>query len=229
MIESRLSTPDINNMRPSLADLYPDNQDDWDFQIAEALKEVTADVQEMGWNIRKLCKRYSLQDSVIKTATYTGTITEDEDNLQRLRIVVNVTELTGSAVLLLEGTNDDGTTYTIVKGDMNIDAVGEYTTTITNVFKKYRLSITGISDMITFDAYLIETTFERIHLYKTLEIIYGLLNALRDDVYSEQVNTFAQKYLDKLNSVQFAYDDDDDEVISDDESEINNQEVIFRA
>lgn len=229
MIESKLSTQDINNMRPSLADMYPDNQDDWDLQITEAFKEVTADIQEMGWNIRKLCKRYSLQSTVTKTATYTGTITENEDNLQRLRIVINVTELTGSAVFLLEGTNDDGTTYTIVKGDMNIDAVGEYTTTITNVFKKYRLSITGISDTITFDAYLIETTFERIHLYKTLEIIYGLLNALREDVYSEQVNTFAQKYLDKLNSVQFAYDEDDDEEISEDESEINNQEVMFRA
>lgn len=235
MIESQLTTADINNFRAGLSDLYPGSQTDWSTQITEAWREVVLDIKDMGWNIRKLCKRYSLQASVTKTDVFDGAITTDEDNLQRLRLIINVTAIattgTGKSVTFaLEGTDDDGTTWVSINSSISVTATGDTTVQFTDCYKKYRLRITAFTTIttITYSAYLIETTFERLHLYKTLEIIYGVLRALKDDVYETDRQEWAQKYSDKLNTAQFAYDVDDDEEISTEESEMNNQDVVFR-
>ena len=231
MIESYLITTDINNREPELLNLYPDNETDWTDILSDAWEEVTQDIRDNGWNIRKLCKRYSLQTSITKTAAFTGTITGDEDYIQRLRLVVNVTAKTGtgSVTFCLEGTDDGGTTWETVNPAILVTTLGNTTVVFTRVYKQYRLSIITFTTItsIIYSAYLIETTFERLHLYKTMELIYRLQNRLSNDVYSDKEKRYADMYLDRLNSTQFAYDEDDDEEISEDEAEENNQNVSF--
>lgn len=233
MIESYLTTTDINNREPDLVNYYPNGETDWSDAIADAWEEVTQDIRDMGWNVRKLCKRYSLQTSVTKTAAFTGTVTSAEDYLQRLRLVVNVTAIatvrTGASVTFkLEGTNDDGITYETINSSISVTATGNTTVVFTSCYKKYRLSITAFKTIttITYSAYLVETSFERIHLYKTLEIIYRLLKRLNGDVYSDKEDKYTKMYEDKLNNTRFAYDEDDDEEISESESEENNQDIV---
>lgn len=233
MIESYLTTTDINNREPDLINYYPNGETDWSDALADAWEEVTQDIRDMGWNVRKLCKRYSLQTSVIKTAAFTGAVTSAEDYLQRLRLVVNVTAIatvrTGASVTFkLEGTNDDGVTYETVNSSISVTTTGNTTVVFTNCYKKYRLSVTAFITIttITYSAYLVETSFERIHLYKTLEIIYRLLNRLNGDVYSEKEDKYTKMYEDKLNNTRFAYDEDDDEEINESESEENNQDIV---
>ncbi|MFA5773030.1 MAG: hypothetical protein WC974_09895 [Thermoplasmata archaeon] len=232
MIESYLVTADVNNREPDLANLYPSGETDWSDFLTDAFEELTQDVRDGGWNIRKLCKRYSLQSSVTKTAAFTGTITTDEDNLQRLRLVINCTAKTGSGsvAFLLEGTDDDGTTYETVT-TLSVTATGDTNVIFTKVYKKYRLSITGFTTItsMTYSAYLVETTFERLHLYKTLEMIWRIQNRLTGDVYADKEAKYKTMYDDKLTSTQFAYDEDDDGEISDTEEETNNQDITFRV
>ncbi len=236
MIESYLTTTDINNREPELVNLYPDGETSWSDQLSDALAEVVQDVKDSGWNVRRLCKRYSLQASVTKTTTFTGTMTSTEDYLQRLRLVINVTAIattgTGRSVTFsLEGTDDDGVMWNSINSSISVTATGNTTIIFSSVYKKYRLSITAFTTIttITYSAYLIETTFERLHLYKTMELIYRLQNRLSGDVYSEKEKRYLDMYLDKLNSTRFAYDEDDDETISESESEENNQNVSFSA
>lgn len=232
MIESYLVTADVNNREPDLVNLYPSGETDWSDFLTDAFEELTQDVRDGGWNIRKLCKRYSLQSSVTKTAAFTGTITTNEDNLQRLRLVINCTAKTGtgSVAFLLEGTDDDGTTYETVT-TLSVTATGNTTTVFTKVYKDYRLSITGFTTItsMTYSAYLIETTFERLHLYKTLEMIWRIQNRLSGDIYADKETKYKSMYDDKLTSTQFAYDEDDDGEISDSEEETNNQDITFRV
>jgi hypothetical protein len=231
MIESNLITTDINNREPELLILYPDNETDWADILSDAWEEVTQDIRDNGWNIRRLCKRYSLQSPVTKTAAFTGTITTDEDYIQRLRLVINVAAKTGTGSITfhLEGTDDEGTTWETVNSAISVTTLANTTVVFTRVYKNYRLSITAFNTItsITYSAYLVETTFERLHLYKTMELIYRLQNRLSNDVYSDKEKRYADMYLDRLNSTQFAYDEDDDEEISEDEAEDNNQNVSF--
>lgn len=233
MIESYLLTADINNREPELASLYPTNWADWSTPLTDALSEVVQDVRDMGWNVRRLCKRYLVQSSVTKTATFTGTSTSTEDYCQRLRLVINVTAIatTGigrSVTFKLEGTDND-TTWEIINDAISVTALGNTAVIFARVYKKYRLSIAVFTTIttITYSAYLIETVFERLHLYKTLEFIYRIQNRLNGDVYLEKEKMYADMYLDRLNTTKFAYDEDDDEEIGESEAEENNQQIVF--
>ena len=227
MIESRITSEDIYKWQSQLIDLIPETQDDWSEQIDEAFKEVVSDIRDMGWNIRKLCKRYSLQTSVTKTDAYNGVITSTEDNLQRLRIVIDVTAFDSSAEFLLQGTDDDGTIWETAIESIQITEVGEKTVLFTRAYKKYRLILASVVSTITYSAFLIETTFERLHVYKSLEIIYRALNNVQNDVYKEKQQEYMQMYNDRINIIQFAYDEDDDETVSDLEIEDDSQQVTW--
>ena len=229
MIESYLTSTDIINTEPSLADYYRTSQTSWDTLKSEAWKEVAEDIRALGWDIRRLCKRLSLQDSVTKTAAFTGTISE-EDILQRLRIVINASAVSGSGTVsfLFEG-SDDEETYTTVT-TISVTTTGNTTSVFTSPYKYYRLSISSITGItsITYSAYLIETSFERLHKYKSLEMIYRSLIALDGDVWEGKKEQYENLYKDTIQKAKFYYDADDDGEIDDDEKDKDSRRVLLR-
>lgn len=239
MIESSLDTARVNNYEAVLSDYYPgSSQSDWDTEISEALKELTQDVQDMGYNLRKLCKRLSLTSSTANTYTAntsTGTETgtkSAEDKINRRRLTVNASAVSGSGTVTftLKGTDDDSSeTYTTIT-TLAVTATGDTTTTFADVYKYYRLDITGFTGItsITWTAYLIETTFEIPHLYKTLELIYRELVRIEGEVqWSDKTEMYENKYKDKLSTVKIWYDEDDGGVIGDTELDDDMREVTF--
>lgn len=229
MIESYLTSAEILNSEPSLADYYRTNQISWDTIKDEAWKEVVEDVRALGWDIRRLCKRLDLQDSVTKTTTFAGEVS-DIDILQRLRIVINVTAKTGtgSVSFLLEGSDDEETFSTVIT--ISITSTGNTSTVFTTPYKYYRLSITGFVGItsITYSAFLIETSFERLHKYKSLEMIYRSLIALDGDVWESKKEQYENLYKDVLQKAKFYYDANDSGDIDKDEREKQNQRILLR-
>jgi hypothetical protein len=230
MIESNLVIEDVIKREPSLEDYYSSRQTDWTNQFKDAFTELIEDVRNRNFNIRKLCKRLSLESSVTKTAVFTGT-KSSEDLLQRLRVCIEATSKDdGTIIYDIQGTNDDSDeTYTTIKS-IEVFNAGKTTSTLDQCYKFYRLNITdlGTSTTVTYSAYLVETSFERLHLYKTLEYIYGSLIALDQDTYTAKRDYYRAEYLDLLNSTNFAYDEDDDGEIEDIEKNRNNTRVTLR-
>lgn len=231
MIESNLVIADITKREPFLAKIYDTGQTDWTNHFEDALTELIEDVRSMNFNVRKLCKRLSLESSVTKTAAFTGT-KSSEDVLQRIRVVINATAkvTSGTIVFTLQGTNDSSSeTWTDVQ-TINVTATGITSALIDVIYKFYRINLTSMGDStsITYSSYLIETTFERLHLYKTMQLIYRSLMALDGDVWAAKMKEYNDLYLNRLQVANFAYDEDDDGSIEDIEKNRNNTRVRLR-
>lgn len=228
MIESKLDNTRIINREPSLESYYPENESTWDNLKNEALLEIIQDARDAGFKVRKLCKRLSLHDSSAVTATYTG-VTSDEDIVERSRVIIRTSAKsgTGTATFQLQGSDDETNWNTITTSEnLSVTNTGDVTATFNDFYKYYRLNLTAFTlTSITFEAYLIETTYEYLHLLKSLELIYMHLIAVEGDVWKSKRDEYRALYLDRFNNTQFIYDEDDSGEISDDEN--SNVEVVF--
>lgn len=227
MIESFLTHADVVKGEPALDDYLREDQTSFDEIIEEARTDMMKDLIDMNFQIRKLCKRLSLQTSVTKTAAFDSDLS-DEDFAQRLRLVIDVTDKTGTAVFDIQGTDDDGTTYYDILTSITISETGKQSFLLTQLYKKYRLKLISIGTTITYSSYLVETSLEKLHLYKTRAKIYESLRALAGDHYQGKAESYMQMYEKMLSDTRLYYDDDDDGEISEDNAEDDSRQVVFR-
>lgn len=228
MIENYITQARVLQGEPHLDDYLSDSQLDYEEITSEAFDEYLNDVKNQRQDIRKLGKRLFLEATALtKTEAYTGTIS-DEDFVERRRLVIDVTAITGTAVFKLEGTNDGGTTYYNVKTDIQFNNTGRHTYLISDIYKKYRLSLVSIGTTITYTAFLYETTFDFPLLYLIRSKIYhSLYHRAGDDAFKEKSDTYMEKYRDKLVNTHYIYDADDSESITEDETETSTTDVTF--
>lgn len=227
MIENYITQERILQGEPYLDSYLAENQLDFTEITDEAFDEYLNDVKNQQVDLRKLGKRLSLQTSVTKTDTYDSAISE-VDNIERRRLVIDVTDLTGDAVFALQGSNDEST-YCDVKTDIQFSVKGSHAYLFSSVYKYYRLQLTSIGTTITYSAYLYETTFDFPLLYlMRSKIYYSIYHRNGDDSFKEKADTYQAKYMDKLVNTHYFYDESDDEEISVDETEDNLGEVTFR-
>ena len=198
MLITKITHSDIIALEGELDKYLRESEIDFTEKISEAKGILEDLISHRGLLLRKICTTLPLSDSP----------KSDEDEIERRRVVIETTALTDEATILFEGTDDaSDETWTTIKSDIVITEIGEYTFKINDTYKYYRLTATGT---ITYTGYLVETSWELSHLYKSLELIYHSINALSGDVYSEK----AMYYRDLFNSVfqnaPYSYDADDD-------------------
>jgi len=161
----------IERGEPAISDYLRTGQGDYSKISLEAMTDMTRDFDNMNFDIKRLCKRLSLQTSVTKTAAFTGTLS-DEDYASRRILVIDSTAQTGDAVFTLQGSGDGGTTYYDIKlsndsgtssTTQTISAAATNAFVFNNTYKKYRLKLVSIATTITYSAYLIEESFTNLH------------------------------------------------------------------
>lgn len=227
MIENYITQEKILQGEPHLDSYLSEVQLDFTEITDEAFDEYLNDVKNQKIDLRKLGKRLTLESAVTKTAAFTGTVSE-EDFVERRRLVINVTTITGNTVFALQGSNDE-VTYYDVKTDIQFDSKGEHTYLFSSIYKFYKLNLTSITTTITYSAYLYETTFDFPLLYLMRSKIYhSIYHRNGDDSFKEKADTYQTKYMDKLVNTHYFYDTSDDEAISEDETEGDLKEVTFR-
>jgi len=236
MIKSFLTESEVIKGEPALDDYLRANQVDFNDIMDEAFDELSSDLIDQNLEVMKICTPLSLKTSVTQTAATDNAIS-DEDFAQRQRLVIDVTALTGNAVFTLQGTNDNGTTYTAISlRDKNgtkatslaISEIGEHSYFITHLYKKYRLQLISIGTTITYSSYSIEDKILRLHKELTRKKIYGSLMANSGDGWESKYKYYENSYLTLLTSTKFAYDADDSGDIGEDEGETNiNQTIDF--
>lgn len=227
MIELLVTSDDVNKRDRYIDEYYETGQNDWSNELLEARKILIRDLKNRDLEIRRLGKQLSLQSEVTKTSTFVGSIS-GVDRIERLRLVVDVISLSGSFTFALYGTNNDGADYTLVD-TLTIDENKTASKVIDNPFKKYRLDILTAGNSITYSAYMYETTFDDLLVYKALSIAYyDLYNGSDNSLFKEKSEYYDMMYVDLLNVTNLPYDEDDSGAIDTDEEETKTNRVVFR-
>lgn len=237
MIKSFLTDEILTRGEPALDSYLRDNQVDFTDLSKETFSDLLKDLRDQNLKLKRLCTPLTLQASVTKTAAFDGAIS-DQDYVERLRLVINVTAITGTAVFTLQGSDDNGTTYedvVVIDNDstssstITITATGEQSYSLTNLYDKYRLKLISIGTTVTYSSYLIEETYTTLHREITRMKIYGSLMANPNDVWESKYKYYTDSYMSMLANTKYAYDTDNSGDIDEDESEINlNQTITFR-
>lgn len=231
MIESQLINAMVLASEPMLANHYKTGVVSYDDMITESRKIMIQDVINQKYEVRKLCKRLSLQASVTKTAAFTGS-QSTRDYAQRTRLIVVISSVTasiGTATLTLKGSNTVNgaeSTYTTVTS-LAINSATTYTGTFIDLYKYYRLDLTlGTATSITYSAYLIEEIYTILHLYLTRALVFNQL-AGKGEEFTRKHDLYMEKYYALLETGLKIYDEDDDDLIEDAESEDSGTEIRF--
>lgn len=210
MIESHITYSDSFIVDKSLENEFEEGSREDLFN--ESLGKVIDDVIEKGYNPRLCCPRLSLQSSVTKTTIFTGSASS-EDTIQRRRLVIKITALTGSATFQLQGCDTSAGTYENV-GDPLVANAGEelpmeLTTKLTSFYKFYKLNLTAIGTTVTYSAYLVESVFEEAHELRFFTLACDRLRFGRsDETFEVKYQDYKAKYDKKLNDLLFWYDRD---------------------
>ncbi len=240
MVESFLTTNMITRGEPAIEDYLQTGQSDFSNVWKEAFTDLLTDLIDSNLTVRQLCKQFSLQSSVTKTAAFTGAASS-EDFAQRMRLVIPASVVTGDAIFTLQGT-DDGSTYsdiTLVADDgtssttVTIDtaAIGDSSNSylITKLYKKYRLKLISIVTTITYSAYMVEEIYTSLHRDKARANIYRSLMATESDVWEGKFDEYIERYNSRMSTGKFVIDISDDESISKGEGEKVISNIRFRT
>lgn len=219
MLESHITTTDLTNREPILAELYRSGETDLSTIITEAKKLLISMMESKGINTRLVCKRLTLTDATKSS----------EDVIGRRRLVVYISGLSSNtATVLLEGLNS-GSTYSTVIEAQTISANGKSTYLIgeddyrdSGIYKYYKITKGGNGIMDS--AYLVETAFEYPHTCLALHLAFKKQEALRDDFYNQKAIEYWNEFQSALSSMNYSIDSDDDSDIDEDD-EINKISV----
>lgn len=211
MLRTSITTTDITNLEPALADYYRTGQTDYATQILNAKQHMEVDLKNRGRELRKLCPVLSLTDAT----------KSDEDEVERTRLDIIITAVTGTATFAFQGTNDDSSeTWTTISTNdsLSYTTTGTKTTTFSDTYKYYKLTKTGT---VTYTARLVERSFELPHKFLTIALIFKSLQALVSDMWEQKAEYYMDEYNKAMDRALFSYDDDLDGDADSDELEIS--------
>lgn len=144
----------------------------------------------------------------------------DKDEIERSRIVVDVTALTDYATITISGSNSETSTFTDIQ-TIAIIELGETTFLLDKIYSYYKASFAGT---ITATVELVETVWELPLTYLSISLIYQALQSLVDDNYSDKAKHYYDKYVAFLESAVYGYDWNDDGDITEGEQQTTRQQ-----
>lgn len=231
MVESFVTQNMVVRGETAIGDYLETGQSDYSNIWKESFSDLLLDLDSMDLDTRQLCERLSLQISVTKTAAFNGTISS-EDYAHRMRLVIPVSAITGDAVFTLQGSDDDGTTWTAIQLISDDGTSGTTVTistaatgdsansySITRLYKKYRLQLISIGTTVTYIGYMVEELYTALHRDKTRANIYRSLMATDGDIWAGKYEEYEMRYNKRLSEGRFRVDYTDDGEISKTEGE----------
>lgn len=193
----------INNYEPSISGFYPTGSSSWDTQISLALREIIQELKGRNKQIKKFCTPYVIEENVVKTSAYTGTATTEEDIVERMMLVISTT---GAGTFTLYGSNDGTNFYSVTSLTTALTTATTLNGAFVNPYKYYRVDYAGTTG--NYSAYLVETSFYLAHCYKTLELIFQMLNDSPNSIWGEKRDYYGRMYDNEITNMIASYDDD---------------------
>jgi hypothetical protein len=216
MFTATVTHEDIINQE-GILDSYLRDLLDWNTKIENAKIFVRQELKNNSKQLKKLCVPLYFKDSNNGTAlSSSGSFTSEEteqDIVERLRFVVNVSSLTLNVTFTLFGSNDLNTYEQVSlinpNGDVFNNLVftenGEQSLVIQKAYDYYYITVSGTASFI---AYLVETTFELPVLYKSIVYIYKDLQAEPNSNFDGKAEYYEGLYQEAFNTALYSYDED---------------------
>ena len=235
MIETNLRHEDLIKNEPMLEDYKHDNQVNYQETISTAYGLMIQDIKNQNIEIRRLCKKLWLQETAkTVTATSYNSAESKEDRVERLRWVIQVTALSGTAIFTLQGRNSSSETWTSIK-TVQINEKGNHKFLVLEIrpnidleiYKFYRIQKVDTSSTVTYQSYLVEMTYENLHLWRTLALVFENLVMKGEDVFRSKADKYYEMYMNYLVNNKYYYDEDDDGEISESESEADYRNIVI--
>jgi hypothetical protein len=233
MFTATVTHEDIINQEGVL-DSYLREQLDWNTKIENAKVFVRQELKNSSKQLKKLCvplyfKNEDDETSLSSSGSFESEITS-QDLVERLRFCVNASSVTDNVTFTLYGSNDE-TTFVQVKGikpdgtvinNIVLTQNGEDSFVVQKAYDYYYIWVSGTA---SFEAYMVETTFELPVLYKAIEYIYKDLQGEPGSNFDAKAEFYAGMYNDAFNTALYSYDKDLSGDIEDTEQD-NNMQVL---
>lgn len=221
MIITKVTYADLLKYEPPIvrrgdpSNTYVDEYEDF---ITKAKDVLTSDIKSMGYKLRLLCTPLTLSTSK-----------SIKDEIERTRLIVDVSANSGEVTLTLSGTNDEsnetwdevGSIVCGTDAEDDVEAtgsLGEQTTTFEKIYKYYKLESTPTTTgTITYTAYLVERSFELPLIYLSLYLIFASKSKIANDDYYNKTEQYKTLYENILKSNFFSYDSNEDGEADEDE------------
>jgi hypothetical protein len=229
MIKNFITDTELEEHYPNLSDYLPDSLSSWSSQVSEAFELVLNDLRSRELDVRTMgigldlkraadssADQNTLTSSTEATST-TGTHIVGKDGFRRF--CINVTALSGTASIAIQGSNDQNitdstepTNWTTI-ATLTPTAIGESSVMFDSQYKYYR-RVSTVSGSVTYTACLYEVYFDIWIIYKTYWIIFNYLSKNPDDVWDKRAKMYDTLYSAVLSGYKFTVDSNDDNLIT---------------
>lgn len=208
--EEYLTEEDLKSCIPELSRFLWMEETDFSAQKQKAIEEVTIELCSRGFNPPEIMPRLYIRHAGISESSDHITGATEEDLTARLRYVLNVKEFVpgGLKTFVLQGSNDRDTWETI--DSRKAEAAGILSFTLPRSYLFYRLCVYITGGSIDYDAYLCDTSIEKLISYKWLELILLDRFTEENDQYHLKMKYFRKEYENLIGKVRIWSDKDSD-------------------
>jgi prepilin-type processing-associated H-X9-DG protein len=194
-------------------------------KILDGFKETCGFLNKNGIDTRLVMTPFYLAtglQTISSSVTGSWILAQRKNRVKRLVIEkVTCTDGGGGNVWYVDGSNDNGTTWTNIKTLNNTTGAGTISVSFDedNEYSYYRYRfVKATSISFTGYIYMVETSFDDLIMLKSLEKIFYDLVRQENDIHSTKSIKYATLFDSALSSLHYSYDADESGVIDDDES-----------
>jgi hypothetical protein len=202
VIENHIHIEELTIKEPRLkSSEYEYNEDNLRNHIKDAFNRVCVELNKLNIDTRLLMIPIQLYDSNLTTKSFTSDWVKAQDNNRVRRLVVKVKEkFSTSFKVILEGSNDNGVTSDqSVALDVNSNYVSG---TFDKEYSYYRFRVESEDELnINTLIYLVETTFDDLIIYKSLENFFTAKYRTVEDTFYSKRGVYKSKFETELEII----------------------------
>lgn len=208
---------DLKSYIPEISRLVWDDESDFSNQKREAENTVLQDIQSKGYRGIDVMPHLNLRSSGNTISSSETGSASVEDYIGRMRFVVNCTLFTtGGKTITLYGRNSSNEEWLSVE-TLTITATGIKSVAFTRQFKFYKIDISVSAGTIDLESYLVDCSFDRLIIFKWLEIILLDRYVNENDQYFLKMLYFQDAYNKAWNKIKIYTDNDNNGSITSNE------------
>lgn len=202
MLENHIHIDDLVVKEPRLkSPEYEFNENNLKNHIQDAFNRVCIELEKLNIDTRTIMTPIQLYESKLTTKNFTSDWVKARDDNRVKRLVVKTEEpLTTDFKIILEGSNDNGATGNrLVALDVNSNyASGKFD----KEYKYYRFKIEAEAELnINVFIYLVETTFDDLIIYKSLENFFTAKYRTTSDTFFSKMGLYKSKFETELSII----------------------------
>lgn len=230
MIENNLLEETLIKTEPIVNELKFKSQLTYKDLINESFRVFIDDLKTLGYLVRKLSKRLYLFPLNEITTISNGEIIEDR--LERLNLVIRVENISDIQTFDVYGSDSEDMNNKKIIYQFSVTQTGTHKVNIlidgeNGAFRYYQLFKTSLG-ICKFESYLIETTFDLLHKWLTLAMIFESQTNSNNDIYEQKAIYYRELYEKKLGQARFTYDEDDSGEIDQSEENPTYERITLR-